>query len=96
MENLSDAQWARIEHLFVEPARKALGRPLANPRAILDAIRWTRETGEPWKRLPATYPPQQTCYTKMLAWKKHGLLEEALQILETVVAVEGDLESDEA
>jgi transposase len=54
------------------------------------------EPGNPWKRLPATYPPQQTCYTKMLAWKKQGVLEDALRILAMAPALEGAVQNDDA
>ena len=82
MTHLSDAQWARVEHLFDEPRAPAkAGRPPANARAIFNAIRWVQQTGERWIYLPAHFPPQQTCYIKFLAWKKSGVLDEAERIL---------------
>ncbi|HTJ93086.1 MAG TPA: transposase [Pararobbsia sp.] len=82
MTNLSDAQWSCIEHLFDDPRPSSkAGRPPANARAILNAIRWIQHTRERWIHLPAHYPPQQTCYIKFLAWKKSGLLSEVERIL---------------
>jgi hypothetical protein len=54
------------------------------------------EHGEPWKRGCLGAIPQQTCYTKMLAWKKQGLLDEALRILAMEPALEEEVEKDDA
>ncbi|HTJ93089.1 MAG TPA: transposase [Pararobbsia sp.] len=86
MTNLTDSEWKRVEHLFDETRqRKGAGRPAANPRAILDAIRWIQQTGERWLYLPATFPPQQTCYMKFLQWRKDGRIQEAERLLGSLV-----------
>lgn len=85
MSNISDAHWDLIKHLFeVATPGKTVGRPRVCSRAIYNAIQWVADTGEPWKRLPSTYPSQQTCYSKLIAWKKEGLLERAREILAAV------------
>jgi transposase len=82
MTNLTDSEWTRVEHLFDETRqRKGAGRPAANPRAILDAIRWIQQTGERWLYLPSTFPPQQTCYMKFLQWRKDGRIQEVERLL---------------
>jgi transposase len=82
MSDLTNYEWDTVKHLFYDPApRKAIGRPSANPRAVLDAIRWIESSGERWLYLPANYPPQQTCYSKFLQWKKDGRLSEAMRVL---------------
>ncbi len=82
MSDLTDYEWDTVKHLFYDPVpRKAIGRPSANPRAVLDAIRWIQSSGERWLYLPANYPPQQTCYSKFLQWKKDGRLPEAARLL---------------
>jgi len=89
MTNLTDIEWARIEHLFDEPRqRRGAGRPAANPRAILDAIRWIQQSGERWLHLPATFPPQQTCYMKFLQWRKDGRIAEVERILDGPCALQ--------
>lgn len=82
MTNLSDVQWTCIAHLFADtkPPFRA-GRPTADARPILNAIRWIQRTGERWIYLPAEYPPQQTCYIKYLMWKRSGLLDEVERLL---------------
>lgn len=84
MSDLTDNEWNAIKHLFADmAARKSIGRPSANPRAVIDAIRWVQSSGERWLYLPAYYPPQQTCYSKYLLWKKDGRLAEANRVLGT-------------
>lgn len=85
MTNLTDFEWTRVEHLFDESRqRKGAGRPAANPRAILDAIRWIQQNGERWIYLPSTFPPQQTCYMKFLQWRKDGRIAEVERVLGAV------------
>ncbi|WP_218741943.1 transposase [Paraburkholderia phenoliruptrix] len=70
---LSDADWARVQNLFPEHLRTR-GRPRRSDREILNAILWLQQTKEKWHRLPGTFPPQQTCYLRYMAWKKSGVL----------------------
>ena len=81
MDRLSDAEWARIEHLFPTPGATRSGRPAADPRAVLDAILWIERTGERWIYLPAHFPPQQTCYAKYLNWKRGDRLDQMRALL---------------
>jgi transposase len=79
---LSDSAWTRVQHLFsiVSTGR---GRPRRNDRHILDAILWVMKNSERWHRLPASYPPPQTCYARYSAWRKSGVLAQALGLLDT-------------
>jgi transposase len=88
MTDLSDLEWTLVEHLF-EPLdeRKTCGRPQASARAVLNAIRWIRQSRERWMYLPSTYPPQQTCYGKFLQWKSDGRLSEVERLLGIAPAV---------
>lgn len=79
MDRLSDTEWACIQHLF--PPTKNTGRPAADSRAVLDAIRWIERTGERWMYLPAHFPPQQTCYARYLNWKRSGVLDQVRALL---------------
>lgn len=72
---LSDADWARVQSLFPEPVATR-GRPRRSDREILNAILWLQQRNEKWHRLPATFPPQQTCYLRYMAWKKSGVLDQ--------------------
>ncbi|WP_143752244.1 transposase [Burkholderia sp. SRS-W-2-2016] len=77
---LSDADWARVESLFPVPA-PSRGRPRRSDRDILNAILWLQLRKEKWHRLPATFPPQQTCYLRYIGWKRTGILKQVNEIL---------------
>ncbi|WP_230412921.1 transposase [Paraburkholderia antibiotica] len=79
---LSDDAWARISHLFEPVPNKRFGRPARPPREIINAILWILTRGEKWHRLPATFPPSQTCYIKWLQWRRSGLMSAILDALE--------------
>lgn len=71
---LSDEAWQRVRHLFPYDPNPRFGRPARNPREILDAILWVTLQDERWHRLPAHFPPPQTCYIKWLQWRRAGLM----------------------
>ncbi|MFM0597182.1 transposase [Paraburkholderia dilworthii] len=77
---LSDADWARVQNLFPE-LPSARGRPRRSDREILNAILWLYQHKEKWHRLPATFPPQQTCYLRYMTWRKSGVLEQVYERL---------------
>lgn len=82
MDRLSDAEWERVSHLFpTAGAKKIIGRPTADSRAVLEAILWIERTGERWMYLPARFPPQQTCYARYLQWKRSGTLDQVRALL---------------
>lgn len=78
---LSDEAWQKVSHLFDHPVTNRLGRPRRHPRGLLDAILWIHVNREKWHRLPATFPPAQTCYLKWLEWNRDGILADALDAL---------------
>jgi transposase len=77
---LSDVDWARVEFLFPELS-STRGRPRRSDREILNAILWVQQQQEKWHRLPATFPPQQTCYLRYTTWKKTGVLNRVNELL---------------
>jgi hypothetical protein len=82
---LSDTDWTRVKHLFPESeiqSSRGPGRPRRNVRDIVDAILWIQLTGEKWHRLPSTFPPTQTCYTKFCVWRRAGIVQVAMGILD--------------
>jgi transposase len=78
---LSDDTWARISHLFKFDPQKRFGRPARHPREVLNAILWVVTRNEKWHRLPATFPPSQTCYIKWLQWRRDGRMSAVLDEL---------------
>src|ERR1700744_2578589 len=81
MKRLTDEQWQIVEHLFPVKQKRGAGRPPASPRAVLDAIRWVQAHQEGWLYLPNDFPAQQTCYIKLLEWRKDGRLALAEHLL---------------
>jgi transposase len=50
--------------------------------AVLNAILWVITRDEKWHRLPANFPPSQTCYIKWLQWRRAGLMTQILDELQ--------------
>ena len=73
MGRLTDMQWGRVKHLFVEerPEQKKTGRH--SSREVLDGVLWVTMQGERWRDLPAEFPPMQICYSSWLAWRRCGV-----------------------
>jgi len=71
---LSDDAWLRVSHLFHQEPNLRSGRPRRNPRDVLNAILWVTTQNEKWHRLPACFPPSQTCYIKWLQWRRDGIM----------------------
>jgi transposase len=79
---LSDAAWQRVSHFFLQDTKPRAGRPARNPRDVLNAILWVTTQNEKWHRLPACFPPSQTCYIKWLQWRRDGLMSRIAEALE--------------
>jgi transposase len=80
-EPLSDADWARIAHLFRYNEARRYGKTPRHPREILNAILWVLLQHEAWSDLPVEMPPRQTCYMKCLQWSRDGTVEQVEAIL---------------
>ena len=98
--NLSDKQWDAIKDLFPieefdEPGPKG-GRPYRKAREILDGVLWVLRTGAPWKDLPRTYPPYQTCHRRFMKWGEDGVLFNALKKLAEDLKKRGKVDLTEA
>jgi len=78
---LSDSQWISVSALL-EEVGTGIGRPRVPARRILEGILWVLENDGKWIHLPVSFPAQQTCYNKWLAWKKTGVLDTVLEILD--------------
>ncbi|MFM0348160.1 MULTISPECIES: transposase [Paraburkholderia] len=70
---LSDEDWERISHLLYQESKQR-GRPARDPCDLLNAILWVITHNERWHRLPAHFPPSQTCYSKWLQWRRAGII----------------------
>ncbi|HLL18395.1 MAG TPA: IS5 family transposase [Rubrivivax sp.] len=61
LTDISDAEWALIEPLLPQPAKRGRKRTV-DLRDVLDAIRYLARTGCGWRLLPHDFPPWQTVY----------------------------------
>lgn len=77
---LTDAQWARIAHLF-EPT-SARGRPGRPARLMLDAALWIMKTGAQWRDLPERFGPWQSAYDRFRRWRLAGTLDRVVAHLQ--------------
>jgi putative transposase len=80
--SLTDAQWDFLKAMLPKPSRR--GRPPTDRRRILDAIFYLIKCGNPWRYLPANFPPWKTVYQVFRQWTLNHLwaaLNDALRTL---------------
>ena len=71
---LTDAQWARIEHLL--PGKKGdPGRTAADNRLFVDACLWVLRTGAAWADLPERLGKYNTIWKRYDRWSAAGVWE---------------------
>lgn len=75
--DLSDAEWALIEHHFLPKDRRGNASKYPRKRAM-DAVLHVVEGGIKWRMLPKDFPPWQIVYDHFSRWNKAGAWEAAL------------------
>jgi transposase len=86
-DDLSDAQWERIES-FVPGGRKGRRGPRSNNRRFVNALIWMARSGGRWRDLPARFGQFQTVKRRYYRWIEMGVLDQVFEAL----AAEADLE----
>ncbi len=77
---LTDAQWARIEHLL--PGKKGdRGRTGADNRLFVDAVLWLARTASPWRDLPPELGNWKTVHCRFRRWTLAGVWENLFKAL---------------
>ena len=76
---LTDAQWARIEHLLPSGVRR--GRPWNDHRRTLNGILWILRTGAPWRDLPQRYGAFTSVHDRFSRWRADDTLDRILEHL---------------
>jgi transposase len=89
--DLTDAQYERLQPLLPSSDGKP-GHPYEDHRRILNGILWIDRTGAPWRDLPERYGPWQTCYDRLVRWRRAGVWERVLQTLQGEADAAGDLD----
>jgi putative transposase len=78
--DLSDAEWAKVEHLI--PAPLPGGRPAKyERREILNAIFYLLRSGCSWRDLPHDFPPYKSVNGYYNRWRDEGLFERINEVL---------------
>ncbi len=77
---LTDAQWARIEHLLPGKATDP-GRTAADNRTFVDACLWVLKTGAAWADLPPRLGKPNTVWKRYDRWAASGVWERVGQAL---------------
>ena len=71
---LTDAQWAGIEHLL--PGKKSdPGRTAADNRLFVNACLWVLKTGAAWADLPERFGKYNTIWKRYDRWAAAGVWE---------------------
>jgi putative transposase len=77
---LTDAQWARIEHLL--PGRKGLpGRTGSDNRLFVDAVLWQARGATPWRDLPPELGKWTSVHARFRRWALAGVWERLFKVL---------------
>ena len=73
-QELTDAQWARIERLLPRERASPLGgRRRIDDREVMEGILWVLRSGARWKDLPHGYPSATTCWRRLREWEDAGV-----------------------
>ena len=96
--DLTDAQWAVLDPLIPEPARRKdrRGRPWKPRRDVINGILYILRTGAPWADLPDRYPPYQTCHRRFQQWVRSGIIRGVLEALAEELRAGGKFDVEEA
>ena len=77
---LTDAQWARIEHLLPGKAGDR-GRTGTDNRLFVDAVLWLARTAAPWRDLPPELGNWRTVHCRFRRWTLAGVWESLFKAL---------------
>jgi len=96
--DITNEQWERLAPLLPESLKGPIGqgRPVREPRDVLNGILWILRTGAHWKDLPPRYPPYQTCHRWLQRWRKEGVFDAILFALAEDLRERGKLDLREA
>jgi transposase len=78
---LTDKAWAEMAPLLPENGRR--GQQWADHRRVINGILWKLRTGAPWRDLPARYGRWQTCYERLVRWRRDGTWDQLLAQAQT-------------
>lgn len=82
-ERLTEEQWECMEPIVSQLRKRNLYScgPWCSERSLLEGILWVSDTGAPWHKLPAYYPPHKNCHTFLIELQEQGFLQKFLEAL---------------
>jgi len=78
---LTQVEWILVRDLLPPERQRRKGRPCKDNRSMLNAILWVRNTGSPWRKLPAQYGCWQSAYARFRKWQSDGVMDAVDEIL---------------
>ncbi|MGH2410397.1 MAG: transposase [Chloroflexota bacterium] len=78
---LTEDAWQRLRPLL-PPQRPPRGRPALDHRLMVAAMLWVERTGCSWRALPSHFGPWQSVYSRYQRWRKAGLWQQILSLLD--------------
>lgn len=59
---------------------------------MINGILWCLRTGAPWRDIPKRYGPWQTCYDRFVRFRKSGVWQRILELLQAEADTQGQLD----
>jgi transposase len=87
---ITDKAWERMAPLLPENGQR--GGQWQDHRKVVNGILWKLRTGAPWRDLPERYGPWQTCYDRLVRWRRDGIWDRLLEHIQTKSDAVGDVE----
>ena len=92
-----DVLWVVLEPLLLDPPRRFRhpGRCRYSPRQCLEGILYVLYTNTPWTEIPYQQlglPSGETCRRRMEEWRRRGLLDQVIAVLQDRLADAGKLD----
>jgi transposase len=83
VNEISDEEWRQLAPILTDAviAHGQRGRPRVRVRLVANAVLWILTTGEPWSRLPGTFPSVPTCRRSLEKWRATGALAQMHSLL---------------
>ena len=77
---MTDEQWAHIEHLLPGKASDP-GATAKDNRLFVDAVLWVARTGAGWRDLPARFGGWNSAFQRFNRWAKSGVWARVMEAL---------------
>jgi transposase len=87
---LTERQWNQLKPLL-PPQKPHTGSPSKDHRMVINGILWVLRTGAPWRDLPERYGCWSTVSGRFYHWRKIGLWQQILELLQQQADEQGKL-----